>query len=139
MPERTASSQKLVLWIIWFALVSSIVAYQLILGHGIPHGSNVPETETSPIAAVAIGEIAAACVIRWLLIPKTHGAGKLLVLMIIGLALSESAEFFGLFLVPDNQPETKLAIWILSLLSALQFMPVYAANHQDKENAFHRS
>jgi hypothetical protein len=132
MPERTASSQKLILWVIWFALVSSIVAYQLILGHGIPYGPNVPSTETSPFAAVAIGEIIAASVIRWLLIPKTRGAGKLLVLMIIGLALSEGAEFFGLFLVANDQPETKLAIWILSLLSALQFMPVYAERDQTK-------
>ena len=126
MSERPAFSQKLVPWVIWLAMVSSIIAYQLILGHGIPRGTNLPSTEKFPTAAIAIGEIIAASVIRWLLIPKTRGAGKLLVLMIIGLALSEGAEVIGLFLVANDQPETKLAIWILSLLSALQFMPVYA-------------
>jgi hypothetical protein len=137
MSDSQAASQRLVAWVIWFALVCSIVAYQLILGHGIPRGTNAASTETSPIAVIAVGEIVIASVIRWLLIPKAQGAGKLLVLMIIGLALSEGAEFFGLFLVPGNQPETKLAIWILSLLSALQFMPVYAS--RAPSNALHQS
>jgi hypothetical protein len=139
MPDRSASSQKLVAWVIWFALTSSIVVYQLVLGHGIPHGANARVAEMPPIVAVASVEIFAAAAIRWLLVPRSREAGRLLVFMIIGLSLSESAEFFGLFLVPNDQPETKLTLWILSLLSAFQFIPIYLGRVSLPKDAFHRS
>ena len=139
MPDRSAFSQKLVHWVIWFALTSSIVVYQLVLGHGIPHGVNSRVAQMPPIVAVASVEIIAAAAIRWLLVPRTRVAGRLLVLMIIGLGLSESAEFFGLFLVPNDQPETKLAFWILSLLSAFQFIPTYIRRISHPNDAFHQS
>jgi len=139
MPDRSAFSQKLVSWVIWFALTASIVVYQLVLGHEIPHGANARVSEMPPIVAVASVEFIAAAAIRWLLVPKTRVAGRLLVLMIIGLSLSESAEFFGLFLVPNDQPETKLALWILSLLSAIQFIPIYIGRSSYPHDAFHQS
>jgi hypothetical protein len=135
MSEVIPPPKKLVLWIIWFALTSSIVVYQFILGHGVPQGTNEPTTAIHPMALVAVATIAMASLVRWLLIPRNREAGKLLVLMIVGLALSESAQLFGLFLIPSGQPETKLAIWILALLSALQFMPVYA-NERPPSDAF---
>jgi hypothetical protein len=46
--------------------------------------------------------------------------------MVIGLALSEGAGIFGIFLVPHDQPETKLLVFLLSLFSVLQFVPLYA-------------
>jgi len=135
MSENIPPPKKLVLWIIWFALTSSIVVYQLFLGHGVPHGTNDPTSAIHPMAFIAVAEIAIASLVRWLLIPRNREVGKLLVLMIVGLALSESAELFGLFLIPNDQPETKLAIWILALLSALQFMPVFA-NERQPSDAF---
>ena len=139
MPDRSAFSQKLVSWVIWFALTASIVVYQLVLGHEIPHGANARVSEMPPIVAVASVEFIAAAAIRWLLVPKTRVAGRLLVLMIIGLSLSESAEFFGLFLVPNDQPETKLALWMLSLLSAFQFIPTYFGRISHPDDVFHQS
>ena len=47
-------------------------------------------------------------------------------MMIIGLALSEAVEFYGIFLIPRDQPDTKLALFMLPLLSMAQFVPTYA-------------
>ena len=46
--------------------------------------------------------------------------------MIVGLALSEGGAFYGLFLVPADQPETKLLVFVLALISMVQFAPFYA-------------
>lgn len=87
-----------------------------------------------PVLASA-SMILAATFIRWRLIPRVEAPTKILVLIIIGLALSEAEEFLGLFLVPPTQPETKLTLWILSGLSIAQFAPVYTLRFR-KKNPF---
>lgn len=118
--------QPVVFWAIWAALFVALFVYQFALGGGVPRGSNGSEVGFSLPVALAVVQVAAASFIRWLLIPKKTAAGQLLVLMIFGLALSEAVEFYGLFLVPADQPTTKLALWVLALVSEFQFMPVYA-------------
>jgi len=56
----------------------------------------------------------------------TH-ARQLLTMMIVGVALSETVEFHGIFLFTADQPETKLSPFLLALVSVAQFMPVYAS------------
>ena len=116
----------IVFWIIWFAMISGIPIYQFVLGGGIPHGSNAPTSGLNPILIMAVGQILVATVVRWVVIPRMIRAGQLLTLMIVGVALSEAVEFYGIFLFPANQPETKLSLFILSLVGIAQFMPVYA-------------
>ena len=118
--------QQLVIWVIWFSLLVSVVIYQFALGRGIPVGENVREEGLNVFVVMSCTQVLIASLIRWILIPRAGAPGKLLVLMIIGLALSESVEFFGLFLISSDQPSTKLALWILSLVSIAQFAPIYA-------------
>lgn len=118
--------QPVVFWAIWAALFVALFAYQFALGGGVPRGSNESEVGFSLPVVLAVVQVAFAAVIRWFLIPKKKTPGQLLVLMIFGLALSEAVEFYGLFLVPSDQPGTKLTLWILALVSEFQFMPVYA-------------
>ena len=117
----------IVLWVLWFAFVCAIVIYQFTLGHGIPQGPNAPSAGLNPLIFMAVGEIVVAAFIRWFLIPRVGTRQKMLVLMVIGIALSESAEFFGIFLVSADMPQTKLALFVASLLSALQFAPLFAS------------
>lgn len=138
MPKPSANTRALVLWIIWFWMLGAVFLYQFALGKGVPQGSNSPSSTTPPIVYVALAQVAAASLIRWLLMPRTKEIQRMLVLMIIGLALSEAAEFYGLFLVPRDQPETKLSLWILSILGVAQFAPVYANRPQEYSDAFHR-
>jgi hypothetical protein len=85
---------------------------------------------------LAVGQVIVASLIRWLFIPRAKNAAQLLVLMIIGLALSEAVEFYGLFLLPADQPSTKLGLWVLAILSGLQFIPMYATSKEKPEDAF---
>jgi hypothetical protein len=119
-------SKALVLWIIWIAIASSVVMYQLVLGHGVPNGPNDASIPQSPIIYLAGAQLAAAAGIRWFLMPKAKTIPKMLVLMIWGVAISEAVEFYGLFLIPTAHPQTKLVMWILALISIFQFVPVYA-------------
>jgi hypothetical protein len=127
--------QLVVLWTIWGALFSAIIIYQFALGGGIPTGENKGPGGVNFAVMLGVGQIVAASVVRWLLLPRAKHPGQVLVFMVIGLALSEGAEFYGLFLVPKNQPSTQLAMWLLSLLSALQFIPIYAKSENSAEAA----
>lgn len=120
------SVPALVLWVVWFAMVTAIPIYQFALGGGWPSGTNARASGFSPVEILAVGQILAATVIRWLVLPKFTETSQQLVMMIIGLALSEAVEFYGIFLVPLEQPETKLALFILSLASVAQFAPIFA-------------
>jgi hypothetical protein len=122
------SGKVIVLWVLWVALCTSIVVYQVSLGGGILHGSNAsPQGVHFPMPLVLI-QIAVASLIRWVIIPRVSEPHRLLVLLIVGLALSEAVGFYGIFLVSRDMPETKMAIFYLSLISALQFAPIYAGS-----------
>ena len=127
-------TQLLVLWVIWASLFTSIIIYQLVLGHGVPSGENAPNAGVHFAVVLAIGQIAVASLVRWRFIPRAMNPKQLLVLVIIGLALSEAVEFYGLFLVAADQPGTKLSLWVLSLLCALQFIPIYAKAEDRSSN-----
>lgn len=119
-------SPRLVLWIIWSAILSTVVVMQFVIGHGLPTGKNAPDATLSPMAFVAMGEVIAATAIRWLWIPRLTEQRQQLVAMIIGLALAEGSNFLGLFLVASDQPETKLLIFVLAVVGTAQFAPTYA-------------
>jgi len=109
-------------------MVMSITINQATLGGGILHGKNALEQGMGFPMPLVLAQLCVATAVRWLLVPRTSDPRKLLILMIIGLALSESGEFNGIFLVAKPMPETKMAIFYLSLVSALQFIPFYAAS-----------
>ncbi len=115
-----------VFWILWSAFLCAIAAYQFTLGHGIPQGHDAPSAGLNPIVLIALIELIVATGIRWFLIPRVSARYRMLVLMIIGIALSESAEFYGIFLIPANMPQTKLVLFVASFVSVLQFAPVFA-------------
>jgi hypothetical protein len=120
------SIPPVVLWVAWFGITSAIPLYQIFLGGGWPRGSNVGGAGLSAIELMAVGQLLAATVIRWLVLPRFSQGPQLLTLMIVGLALSEAVELYGVLLIPRDQPETKISLFVLSLLSAAQFAPTYA-------------
>ena len=124
--EPRKSLPPVVLWVVWFGITSAIPLYQIFLGGGWPRGANVAGRGLGAIELLAIGQLLAATVIRWLVLPRFSQGPQLLTLMIVGLAMSEAVELFGVFLIPRDQPETKISLFVLSLLSAAQFVPIYA-------------
>ncbi len=117
-------NHALVFWVIWIAIFLSLFTYQFILGGGIPRGENQGNPEIG-FQALSVGVVLAATFIRWFLIPKAQDVQRMLVLMIAGLALAEAAQFFQIFLIGPNYPETQMSIFILSLVGVGQFAPIY--------------
>lgn len=118
--------KAIMLWTIWFSLVGAIVYYQFKFGGGWLSGKDTGLAVPLPVSSVTIGSLVAAAVIRWLFIPRTKDIRRLLILMVVGLALSEAVAFYSIFLFGRDLPETKMEFFILSLLSAFQFIPIYA-------------
>jgi len=135
-PPLRPSPNPLIFWVIWTALISAVFIYQFALGHGIPQGENQEPLILGLPETVALAQLLIAAAIRWILIPRTPLLKKRFVLMIIGLALSEAVEFYGLFLISATQPQTKLIFWFLALCSCLQFIPFYARNEPPPSDHF---
>jgi len=117
-------NHPLVFWVIWIALFQSLFVYQYFLAGGLPSGEDKGNPDII-FLVLSIGVIVAATVIRWFLIPKAKDIQKLLILMIVGLALAEGAQFYQIFLIGPDYPETQMSIFILSVLGVGQFAPFY--------------
>ena len=126
MSEPNPKQQLITFWILWIGLFSAIFAYQFALGGGIPEGEDSEEPLNMVIPILAIGHILIATCIRWLFIPKAKTVMMLFILFVIGICLSEFAVLVEIFLIPSEYPETKLTIFILSVLGTFQFIPTYA-------------
>jgi hypothetical protein len=116
----------MIMWVMWAALTSGFLVIQFILGGGLPQGKNPPTAGVHPIAIMGVVLVIIATGIRWFVLPRFAALNQKLVMMIVGMALSEGAGINGIFLIPASQPETKLAIFVLSLLGMVQFAPIYA-------------
>ena len=122
-----------VLFIIWASILFGIVLFQFKLGHGIPKGPDIAGAPTPTIVYVCFALIVLASIVRWILIPREGRWAQVLVLLVIGLALSEAVTFFEIFLIPADYPSTKLTLWVLSIVSCLQFIPLYALRLKPSE------
>lgn len=136
MPAAHNRQQQIVLWALWISMVNAIVLYQFLLGRGLPLGSDPVGSPPHPVALVAVGQIALATLVRWLFLPRATTTGKVLVAMILGLSLCEGAALLGVLLVPDALPGTRLAVWLASLVGALQFAPLYARGEKPPGSSF---
>lgn len=116
--------RKLVFWIIWGTILVFIPFTQVFLGGGFPKGEDFGPPP-SEFLTLALATIVASTFIRWYLLPRAPTAQKQLTTMVVGIALAESAQFFQLFLIGRNYPETQTVIFLLSLVGVAQFAPVY--------------
>jgi len=114
------------MWVIWLALISGVLVLQFMLGRGIPWGENAPTSGLNPFLFVMGAQLVGATVVRWVVLPRARHPSQQLVFMIIGLALSEAVVIFEIFLLPADQPATRLIAFSLGMTSMLQFVPVYA-------------
>ena len=128
--EHRTEPKTIVFWIIWACLFLAIIIIQYRYGGGIPEGEDAEDPIRAVFLALGYGDIFVATAIRWFLIPKTKSVDKLFVLLVIGLALSQAVEYYGLFLIGPNYPETQMVFFVLSLVCTLQFIPTYAKNNR---------
>jgi hypothetical protein len=114
---------------LWAVIFGSIFFYQFTLGGGIFESSSPMRMLQFPMP-MALVQLAVAATIRWLVIPRVSDLRRLLVLMIVGLALSEAVEFYGIFL---GGRQMEMPLFVLCLLSVFQFVPTYATPKADSQ------
>lgn len=125
-PTTARTPQPIIFWVIWIAILSALLVLQFVLGGGVPAGRNAAGAKIPTVIFVAAGEVLLATLVRWFVLPRFVELHKKFVWMVVGVALSEGAGILGIFLIPRDQPETRLLVFLLSLMSVLQFVPLYA-------------
>ena len=116
-PSATPAQQKLVMWVLWGAfLVGVCVQYHFL------HNTKPPAADVSKVWLAALAPVMISIVIRWNFLPRVTAPQPALVLMILGVALAESAMFIGMFVFPTHQFE----LFAAAFLGILQHAPVYA-------------
>jgi cytochrome bd-type quinol oxidase subunit 2 len=109
-PER-------VWWVIWFALLTAPFMVTLVL-KTTPSGNSA-----FPLPwQIALIPFLIASAIRWAVLPKLHNGAVAFPLFVVGLAMSESLTYLGIFLFPDVRQE----LFALSVLGIAQFVPTFA-------------
>lgn len=112
-------------WIIWGALLTGI----FMIHQFVPASASgpFPETTDQPVWLLATLPLAAASVIRWLVLPRATQAAAALPLFVVGMALAESTFMAGMFLFPAHKQE----LLILSALGIFQFVPLFAGKYYE--------
>lgn len=114
------ASPLLIWWIIWFAITAGLVAISVTI-----------EVRPTPLGSGAlqylpIAPLAAATLVRWLVLPRFTRRAKAFPIFVLGVALAEGSGLLGLFLVPESRNEYLL----LALLGLAQFVPVFARRYE---------
>ena len=126
--------QAFVMWIIWFAFLQAAFAYHFVLGDGFPSGENAAEPMASWLWVLCVVPIVLATGVRWLVIPKLKQQAQMLIVLIVGLALSEAPLFFELFLIGSDYPQNQIVVLMISVFSLIQFAPIYGTPGVDFES-----
>ncbi len=132
MNRQPQAPSALVFWIIWFAILNGLFMIQLFAAGGIPKGEN--EGDAPAIFVMLAGALAlGAMAIRFLVIPRLGTVEKLMPAMIIGLALADGVGMTGMFLVGREFPETRLALFVVSVSAVVAFAPIYVTALRERE------
>lgn len=129
--DQKAKQHALVMWVIWFVLLQSVFAIQLLAGKGLPKGEKAVEPMAFWLWMICFLPILVSTGIRWLVIPKQQAREKQLVGMIVGLALAEAPVYFQLFLIGDGYPQNQIVILMVAVVCLIQFAPSYATPGYD--------
>ena len=122
--ETMRSTDQIIAWVIWGAILIGLFVLQFFIGGGIPTGDQM-ENPPTVMSLICIAGVAIGTLIRWLVIPKLNDNLKLLPAMIVGLALCESSGLLQMFLLGKEYPDTQKLIFVLAVLGVVQFAPTY--------------
>ena len=122
--ETMRSTDQIIAWVIWGAILIGLFFLQFFIGGGIPTGDEM-ENPPTVMSLICIAGVAIGTLIRWLVIPKLNDKPKLLRAMVVGLALSQGSGLLQIFLLGKEYPDTQKLIFVLAVLGVVQFAPTY--------------
>ncbi len=123
MKSEIANYPKMdpILWAIWGAVFAGLVVIYFAFAGGTSGKGGLGVATAELPYLLLIG----AAVVRWLVIPRAKRAGGILILALLGIALSEAATYLQLFAIGEPYPNAQPFVFMLSLLSLAQFTPHY--------------
>ena len=122
--ETMRSTDQIIAWVIWGAILIGLFFLQFFIGGGIPTGDEM-ENPPTVMSLICIAGVAIGTLIRWLVIPKLNDKPKLLRAMVVGLALSQGSGLLQIFLLGKEYPDSQKLIFVLAVLGVVQFAPTY--------------
>ena len=122
--ETMRSTDQIIAWVIWGAILIGLFVLQFSIGGGIPTGDQM-ENPPTVMSLICIAGVAIGTLIRWLVIPKLNDKPKLLRAMVVGLALSQGSGVLQIFLLGKEYPDSQKLIFVLAVLGVVQFAPTY--------------
>jgi hypothetical protein len=123
MNQQEARAQTMVWWILWAAFQVGIVIIYRTLSGALPQPPTEPVDSSAWLAGFA--PLTISVIIRWFVLPRARTAQSALPVFIIGIAMAESATFFGLYIFPAHRQE--LFMW--SALGIFQFIPYFVSRY----------
>ena len=115
--------KKLILWIIWGALLMALVSYGIFLRTENPQKEVIEPLLLVMLLAPLLGSLA----MRVFFLPRHRDPAQVLVYFVVGMALAEGIAFIGLFLYPYFQ-DVAIA---LSAGAMLTFVPAFIKQDGD--------
>ena len=122
--ETMRSTDQIIAWVIWGAILIGLFFLQFFIGGGIPTGDEM-ENPPTVMSLICIACVAIGTLIRWLVIPKLNDNPKLLRAMVVGLALSQGSGLLQIFLLGKEYPDSQKLIFVLAVLGVVQFAPTF--------------
>ena len=117
--------KKLILWIIWGALLMALVSYGIFLRTENPEKEAIEPLLLVMFLAPLLGSLG----MRVFFLPRHRDPAQVLVYFVVGMALAEGIAFIGLFLYPYFQ-DVAIA---LSAGAMLTFVPAFIKQEGDVE------
>lgn len=118
----------MVLWIMWGALLSSVVVYLVVLhltGSEVAENSPVDKNLVKILSGVALGSIIVSAMIRWkITLPMVRKStpetlSRVLPSCIVSWALAESVAIFGLVLGFMGEPISTFGVFFIASFGTL--------------------
>ncbi len=120
--RRGTGPKVIVLWVIWASIFSALFFYRSFL-EGSFEGSGMLAENPSLLWGLYGGTLVIAFSLRFFLLTRARKLQQALTLMIIGLAVSESLTFYGLFLFPEYLD----LMFYTSVVLVFVYIPTYAS------------
>jgi hypothetical protein len=123
MNKDQVKAQLTVWWMVWSAFQVGVLVYP----HFLAVGTRQPQAGAADSLPwlICLVPLTISTLLRWTILPRIQNPQVAVQLFIVGIAMSESVCFLGLYRFPVYQK----VLFMWSVLGIFQFMPYFATRY----------